>query len=289
MMPSSPLPTVAPRLPRARQSAAVLLAAAAVFATTSRLEAHDFWLVPGAFPFAAGAPVEVLGQTSTRFPTSQAPVALARVTRAVMIGPAGETPITDVSHRGTSLLLRAQPSTPGERVIAVDLQPRSARQTPDGLLRYLRLEGAPEAADRIAHAGTLAGVDSLTRTDAKYAKTLVEVGAGGPRAYTRSAGQPLEFVPQQDPAALRDGDTLHLRLLFRGRPVGGVAARAGLAPPDSATRADPDVHLTSDAQGVLHLPVTHAGLWNVRTVHVVQAGPAAWETHWATFVFRAGR
>ena len=281
--------------PRRSATRHVALAAGALLAVTAPLAAHDFWLVPGAFPFAEGAGVEVLGQTSVRFPTSVSPVALARVARAVIVDGTGKaTPITDLSHRGTSLLLRAKPAASGQYVVAADLQPRSTRQTGEGLLRYVRLEGAPDAAARIEREGRLNAADSLTRTDAKYAKTLVDVGTRGPRAFSASAGQPLEFTPERDPAQLRAGDTLRLRLVFRGQPVAGITAHAGIAPAggvaaDSTTPREPDVHVATDAQGVLRLPITRTGLWNVRTIHVLPAGGAAWETHWATFVFRAGQ
>ena len=284
-------PVPGPRRSRPHRLATVAaLTAAALAATASWLQAHDFWLVPNAFPFAEGADIEVLGQTSTRFPTSQSPVALSRVARAVIVDEKGATPITELSHRGTSLLLRTRPTSPGQRVVALDLQPRSARQAPEGFLRYLRLEGAPDAAARLERDGALKGVDTLTRTDTKYAKTLVDVGTRGPRAFARSAGQPLEFIPQQDAATLRDGDTLRLRLVFRGQPVAGITAHAGAAPVDSTAKPEPDVHVTSDADGVIRLPIARTGLWNIRMIHVVQAGsPSAWETHWATFVFRACR
>jgi hypothetical protein len=281
--------------PRFRSAVRVALAAGALLVVAAPLAAHDFWLVPGAFPFAEGAGVEVLGQTSVRFPTSVSPVALARVARAVIVDATGAaTPVSDLSHRGTSLLLRAKPAAAGQYVVAADLQPRSTRQTGEGLLRYVRLEGAPDAAARIEREGRLNAADSVTRTDAKYAKTLVDVGTRGPRAFAASAGQPLEFTPERDPAQLRAGDTLRLRLAFRGQPVTGITAHAGIAPvggvaADTSAPRDPDVRVTTDAQGVLRLPISRTGLWNVRTIHVVPAGAAAWETHWATFVFRAGR
>ena len=267
---------------------ATLSLATALIAVTSRLWAHDFWLVPGAFPFAEGATLEVRGQTSTRFPTSESPVALARIARAFSVGPDGETPITDLTHQGTSLLVRHRPTSAGQRIVAVDLQARSARQPAAGLLRYLRLEGGADAADRIEREGLLRGVDSVTRTDTKYAKTLVEVGERGPRVFARSGGQVLEFIPEQDPKELRGGDTLRLHLMFRGRLLPEFSGMAGRAPTDSAARAEPDVHLVAQ-DGVLRLPIALTGLWNIRTIYVVRLGPDAWETHWATFVFRAGR
>ena len=271
-----------------RGLAIVLSVVVALLSASSWLEAHDFWLVPGAFPFADGADVEVLGQTGTKFPASTSAVPANRVARAVMIGAEGESVISDLSVRGTSLVLRSRPTSPGQRIVAADLAARSTRQLPTAFLAYLRLEGAPDAAARIERDGLLKATDSLTRTDVKYAKTLVDVGTRGPRAYGRMSGQVLEFVPQQDAATLATGDTLRLRVLFRGKPLAGVVAAAGRAPRDSAEKVEPDVHLTTDAEGVVRLPITTTGLWNVRAIHVLQASPGAWETHWATFVVRIG-
>ena len=78
-------------------------------------EAHDFWLVPDAFRVTEGGYVEVRGQTSSRFPTSESAVALDRVADARLIGASGSERITELSHRGTSLLLRHRPTTPGQR------------------------------------------------------------------------------------------------------------------------------------------------------------------------------
>jgi ketosteroid isomerase-like protein len=49
-------------------------------------EAHGFWLVPDAFQVSEGRAVEVRGQTSTRFPTSEAAVALDRIADARLFG-----------------------------------------------------------------------------------------------------------------------------------------------------------------------------------------------------------
>jgi uncharacterized GH25 family protein len=294
--------------------AVVIAAACALLAVVALAEAHDFWLVPDAFQVAPGGYLEVRGQTSSRFPTSESAVATDRISDARLIGAESSERMTDLSHRGTSLLLRHRPTSPGQRVVAVMLRPRSVRESAAGFLRYLELEGAPEALARIDQEGLLRGRDSVTRRYAKYAKTLVEVGSGGPRAFARAAGHPLEFVALRDPSALTVGDTLRVRLLFHGQPLAGVVAHSGAvdetadrgaAPraggsaagaPVRAPEPSPDAHVASDSAGVVRIPITRAGLWNVRTIHVVQAetnSGADWDTHWATLVFsvadRGGR
>ncbi len=279
------------RVPKSLRVASFQIAvAAAVLGSASLAAAHDFFLVPGAFPYAVGTDVEVSGQTSSRFPASVAPVALARIASATMIGADAESRITDLSHRGTSLLLRARPVGAGQRIVAVSLVPRSSRQTGEAFLRWLKLEGASDAAAHIERDGSLKAADSITRTDTKHAKTLIEVGSGGPRVYSRASGQAIEFTPETDPSTLRPGDSIGFRVTFKGQPLSGVAVHAGPeAPQDTTVSPEPDLHLVSDSRGRVHMAVSRAGLWNIRTINVVQAGPAAWETHWATFVFRAGR
>lgn len=272
-----------------------IAAACGVFVFAVLAEAHDFWLVPDAFRVAAGESVQVRGQTSSKFPTSESAVALDRVADAQLIGAAGSERITELSHSGTSLLLRHRPATPGQRIVAVTLRPRSVRESSASFRRYLELEGAPEALRRIDQEGLLRGRDSLTRRYAKYAKTLVEVGSGGPRAFSRVASHPLEFVPARDPGALRAGDTIDIRLLYRGQPLRKAQVHAGAAPGGNAdlasTSAEADVHLVTDGEGRLRLRLTRDGLWNVRTIHVVKAeanSGADWDTHWATLVFYVG-
>ncbi|GLC28156.1 DUF4198 domain-containing protein [Roseisolibacter agri] len=284
-----------------RSAAAVALLGIALTAET--VAAHDFWLVPDAFTLASGGTLSVRGQTSSRFPTSESAVGAERVADARVLGAAGSARVTGLSRDGTSLRLRHRPDAPGQYVVAVALHPRSVRESAAGFRRYLELEGAPDALARVDRDGLLTGRDSVTRRYAKYAKTLVQVGrdaGSAPRAFDRTAGYPLEFVPLADPVALRAGDTASLRLLYRGRPLASARIHAGAVdwplaagatgPARSGAAAAADIQLASDANGIVRVPLARPGLWNVRTIHVVQADSgsgADWDTHWATLVFAA--
>jgi ketosteroid isomerase-like protein len=284
------------RQPGIRQPLAiVLVTVTAVLAAATTLGAHDFWLVPNAFQLGAGDTLTVLGQTSSHFPTTESAVAVDRVADARVIGAGTETPIRDLSIADKSLRLRARPGAPGQYVVAARLHWRSSRESAESFRRYLQLEGAPAALERIDREGLLAGRDSVTRRYAKYARTLVQVGRGGGKAFSRAAGHPLEFIPVNDPGMLRPGDTLHVRLVLLGKPAANARVHAGAvewtggAPTSRDTvPAAADVELVSDAKGNIRIPITSGGLWNVRTIQIVQspAGAAAdWDAHWATFVF----
>ncbi|MEW5926090.1 MAG: DUF4198 domain-containing protein [Gemmatimonadota bacterium] len=270
-------------------AARTIAVAAGLFLITATAAAHDFWLVPNAFVITPGNILEVRGQTSSRFPTSEGAVAPDRVADARIIDASGATPLRDLSVAEKSLLIREPVRTPGQKIVAVTTRPRSVRESAEGFRHYLVAEGAPEALERYQREGKLP-TDSITRRYAKYAKTLVEVGRGGPRAFDKPVGHPLEFVPLSDPAALRAGDTLGVRLLFRGQPLPGIKVHAsgvpagpGLSPEAAAGQAQ-EVTALTDELGIARIPVSRGGLWNARTLHIEPAQPgsgADWDTHWS--------
>lgn len=274
-----------------------LAAATAMVAIAARtVGAHDFWLVPTAFHLAPGTPAEVLAQTSSLFPTSSSAITPDRVAEARLIGAGEPERITDLTVAGTSLRLRARPTSAGQRIVAVALQPRSVRESPASFRRYLTLEGAPELLARYEREGLLPR-DSITRRYAKYAKTIIEVGRDGPRSYARVVGHPLEFVPLADPSGLGRGDTLPVRLLYRGQPLAGAHVHAGRAAASAladtvAARAAAreDRSLVTDSAGVVKVAIGGDGIWNVRTLWIVPAARgsgADWDVHWATLVVGA--
>lgn len=254
----------------------------------SALLAHDFWIIPNAFTVATGAPLEIRGQTGISFPRSVSAVAPARITDARVIGSAGSEKLGGFTQAGTSLLVTHRPRGAGQQVIAIALAGRITRQSAEGFREYLLLEGAGDLVERYSRSGQLPK-DSISMRSTKHAKTVVEIGARGPRAFGALAGHPVEIVPVTDPALVTAGSVAEFRVLFRGTalPAGHVHAGGDRSAPDSA----PELSLTTDASGVVRVPVDRNGLWNVRAAHAVPSAPgsgADWDVYWATFVFRAG-
>ncbi len=250
--------------------------------------AHDFWIVPISFTVASGNVLEVLGQTGSKFPTSQSAVQTERVAEARLIGASQDERVTDFSVRERSLLLRHKPQGAGQRVVAVSLIPSSRRVPVAGLKRYIGLEGAPELAQQLEKDGAFPNVDSVAQRSQKFAKAVLEVGEGGPRAFSKTVGHALELVPMNDPAALHAGHTIDVKLLYHGRPVANAYLRAGLAPKDT-TVASRDTTLITNAEGIARLSIRESGLWNVRSLHAAPAAnvPNEWEVFFVTLVFNA--
>ena len=278
-----------------RFGAAVAGAFAATLISAAVLAAHDFWLVPNALTFAAGGSVEVLGQSGSSFPKSGGVTLPARVAEARIVGRTSDQRITDFSVSGKSLKLTHKPVAAGQYVVGVSLVTVTAKTTPAALQRYIALEGAPELAARYEQEGKYPKVDSVSRITAKYAKTIVEVGSNGARAFDEVLGQALEIVALDDPAHTHVGGTMRVRLLFHGKPVSNAHLRAGWGSPAAVhdTTAGPvmpsrpDQVIVTDADGVAKVAVSEAGLWNVRTVYgaAMQGMPEHWEVFFSTMVF----
>ena len=248
---------------------------------------HDFWLVPDVVPVDHSGAYTVRGQSSTRFPSSESAVPVDRIADARVLTANADERLTDFSVSGKSLLVTHRPAGTGQRVIALALQVRTQRLSAEAFRGYLALEGATDVVTRYDHQGGFPS-DSVTMRSAKFAKTLVQVGAGGSPAFSRSAGQTIELVPLEDPLGLRAGDTAHVRVLFRGIPLPMAQVHAGSAPVDSASRV-PDISYTADAMGVVAVPIPRDGLWNLRTAFAAPARSGTvgeWDVDWTTFVFR---
>ena len=267
-----------------------VLVVGALLAAASVAAAHDFWLVPNAFTVSRGETLDVSARTSSRFPTSESAVAPERVKAARLISAGGESPITDLSVAGKSLRLRHRPDADGQYVVAVALVPRESRTTPERLQRYIALEGAPALAARYQKDGAYPRADSVVQVVSKYAKTIIEVGRGGPAAYTRRADHPLEIVPLNDARQLAAGDSLRVQVLYRGQPLRGAELFAGGATPSDSVpsgAAKKDLTVITDAEGKAAIPLGPGELWNVRTLHAaVEPGGDAtrWEVFFSTLV-----
>lgn len=283
----------------------LLIAGALIAATTGVAASHDFWIVPVSFVTPPGTPLEVRGQTGTAFPQSVSAVPADRIAEARLIDAGREERLTDFSIAGKSLLVRHRPTTPGQRVVALALVPRVSSQSAPGFERYLRLEGAAAVADAYQRSGGLPK-DSVQMRVTKTAKTILEVGTRGPRAFSRPAGHELEIVPVTDPATARAGDTLALRILFRGQPLHEAAVVAGWAPygaswegvapspTASGTAAPPErqeTRVTADSAGVVRVALDREGLWNARLVNAAPSADgsgADWDVYFATLVVGIG-
>ena len=278
------------RRPFARRIALTVVASMIGAASAT---AHDFWIIPDMFAYAADATVHVNGrQGGGKFPAGTA-VQPERVVDARVIGATSTTKITVMSVEGSSLRLQQKPATAGQYLVVVGLAPRILRQTPAGVIAFLKAEGGASEAGRLERENVLAGLDSVIFTAASYAATLAQVGKGGPRAFGKAAGLRLEFVPLHDPAHVHVGDTLHVQVLGNGAPVPniGIDLAAGVDSAAGAGASVTRIAFNADAKGIVHLPLSAAGPMMLRSAYASRkagGAPTEWDVSRTTYVFNVG-
>lgn len=279
------------RVPRLARLATLLVAV--TVGTVAVGNAHDFWIIPDMFAVDSNAMLHVNArQGGGKFPDGSA-VEAARVVDARVIGATGTTKVVDMAVEGASLRLHQKPTADGQYLIVVGLATRVFRETPTGVLRFLRAEGGAAEAARLEREQSMAGLDSVIFTGISYAATVAQVGSDGPRAYDKQAGLTLEFVAQNDPGHLHVGDTLHVQLVSRGKPLAGLGLELayGIDPAMASTTNVSRLAFTTDANGVAHLPLLQDGPVMLRSAYASPTmGGAAreWDVSRTTYVFHVG-
>ena len=242
--------------------------------------AHDTWILPAQFRIEPGQTLRLDLTSAMDFPNPETPVKPDRLTEA-KVRLAGLTLPLAPTPEVKFLALSSRLDKPGIAVAWVAGRERSLQLTPNEVAHYLEEVGA---ADTIGQQWRKAGQKPWRETYAKRAKSFVRVGQGdGDDSWKQPVGLDLEIVPESDPTSLSVGDTFGLRLLWRGRPLPGLAVGAVSAAP-----AKPAV-ATTDAEGRVSFVLSKAGTWLVRATRIVasETRPGEWDSVFTTLTLEA--
>jgi len=250
-------------------AAALLLAAASA-------RAHDFWIEPSTFHPAPGVTVAVGLRVGQDFIGDPVPRASDYIASFSVRQNGADRDIGGTDRIDPAGFLRADASATA--VISYASTGAYIELPPDAFEDYLRLYGLDDIVASRAGRGerNKPGRERFYR----YAKALL-TGLEPSASVTRPLGLDYEIVPDFDPTP---------RLApFRGRVLYGGKPLAN-APVAALLRGQPGVHLAthSDAQGAISLALPCAGVWLIKSVHMVRASFFAredWDSFWASLTF----
>ena len=98
------------------------------------------------------------------------------------------------------------------------------------------------------------------------AKALIEVG-GKKDGFSRRSEELLEIIPLKDPASLKLGDTLPLKIMFQGKPLAEIKLQGTYSGFKTDKKNPWAVEKNSDSQGVVQVKLTSKGQWLFKTNH----------------------
>ena len=114
------------------------------------------------------------------------------------------------------------------------------------------------------HAGSMTGLEGVISSHyhERYAKALINVGETDSTFFLTPIGHKVEIIPMQNPAKLKTGDFLDLKVLLDGKPARYFKVYAtynGFSTDDDFAYAT-----GTDAKGMTKIRILHYGSWLVK-------------------------
>ncbi|UVC19431.1 DUF4198 domain-containing protein [Mesorhizobium onobrychidis] len=238
--------------------------------------AHDFWIEPSTFQPLPGMTISVALRVGQDFIGDPVPY-MSNAIDAFFVRQDGEDETLSGSEGlEPAAFLRASGNA---TAIVAYSSAGSTVELPAGRFKaYLEQYGLDETISE----------RRLREEDAKparecfyrYAKALLSGTAPSP-SVTQLLPFAYEIVPDRDPTT--GFGVFRGHIFYDGEPLADARVEA-------LHRQDPSVRLSvrSDAQGGFSLTLPQAGVWLVKSVHMVRAGffsDCDWESSWASLTF----
>jgi uncharacterized GH25 family protein len=258
-----------------------LVAALLALAAARSSQAHDLWVVPGKFRLAPGEKTPVFINTGDEFPESSSLLEPERIESFSLHTASGAKPIGGFRADRLSLVAELHAAEGGTAVLALAVRPNLIRLSAPDFNGYLAADGLPQILRLRAERGELG--EPVIERYAKWAKAILKVGEERDERWAEPVGLKLELVPERDPASLKPGGELPLKVLFDGAPLPGVIVLGSRAGGEAGRLKG-----WTDAEGRVALPIPGSGRWALHSIHMVrlEADPQAqWESYWGTLTF----
>jgi len=247
--------------------------------------AQDFYLLPERFVLKPGEEFELAIHNGDFFPGSEFSIPPEKLSRARLSTGVALRDWQDLGDR-TVARLRA-PAAKSSFYAAVETVPLARELEADDFEAYLADEGANDTLQWRSRQGETRrpGRESIRRS----AKALLAVGEPG-AGFDHPVGHPLEIVPLRNPALLKPGDELPVRVLFRGAALRGALINVRWLYGDGrmgSMAAGP-----TDARGQTVVIMEAAGQWKLHTLRLVRRldrREADWDTYSASLTFTTAR
>ena len=262
----------------------VLVAVGLLAGTAAALLAHDLFLKLDTYFVPPETTVRVAVLNGT-FTVSEGSVTVDRLLDLSVVGPAGRRALERSAWQpaGDSTWLTVRTGAAGTYVVGASTGPRELDLSAAEFNEYLEHDGVPDVLEERRRAGEL---DRAVRERYhKHVKAVFQAGERRTDAFGTALGYPAELVPAANPYALRVGDTLRLRCLVDGKPLGNQLVVSGGETAPGVLR--PERRQRSDAEGGVAVPLDTPGKWYVKFIHMERSTTPGvdYESKWATLSF----
>ena len=241
------------------------------------VHAHDTWLVADAVRYD-GPTAVILGLASgNSFPEAESGFLPERIAAASYRLGGVRHPLSVLRVTPEQLRLRLAPQLPGIAAVAVTVKPLDI-EIDDRIVELYFDEINASTGQRSAW-GSAGPTRRWRERFVKHAKTFVRFGVDDDAAaWSRPMGAAYEILPEADPTTLTAGDSLPVRVLKNGQPLGGLQ----LAAVRDRKVTGGFVATGADGRALISLP--EAGWWLIRGTELRQrdASGTRWDSDWVS-------
>ena len=230
------------------KSIAAMALAACLALAPGLASAHDYWVMPQTFHPQPDVILPVSFEMGHSYFKGEGTPDITKF-RMFMAAPGGaRTPLAYTRADASGARAEAPIMGPGTYVIgAVSTEPEYWSRTPKGY--------QPGRADQVKGA-------VHTGKYIKSTKTILTVGRPSD-SFGVVLGLPIEIIPPTNPARRKAGETLALKVLFRGAPAAGVPVTALYEGYKPAQHGDAPEKTETDARGLARVKIARPGKWLV--------------------------
>ena len=261
-----------------------VMAFAVVLLATATTDAHDLFMKLDSYFLAPNtrASVRLLNGT---FQKSDGLVARDRFRDISVNAPDLSGPISQsVTWRdeGKTTVMDVKTGGPGTYLVGVSTNPREIELKAAEFNDYLQHDGIPDTlADRRKN-------DELAKDVrerySKHVRAVFQVGDKLSDDYKRQLNYPAELIPQQNPYALKVGDTITVLCTVEGRPAKSQFVMAGWESRDGKLHT---LETRADSGGYARVKLAGAGKWYIKFIHMTPLSDPNlnYESKWASLTF----
>ncbi len=251
---------------------------------TAVASGHDLFMKVDSYFLAPNTKASVRLLNGT-FQKSEGLVARARFRDISLYAPELSGPISQwVTWRDErkTTVMDVQTSGPGTYLAGVSTKPKEIDLKAAEFNDYLKHDGIP---DTLAERKKNSELNKNVRERySKHVRAVFQVGDKLSDDYKRQLNYPAEVIPQQNPYALRTGDTIRVLCTVEGQPVPNQFVMAGWESRDGKLHL---LETRTNADGLAAFNLAGAGKWYVKFIHMTPLSQADlnYESKWASLTF----
>ena len=267
-----------------------MMALAVALLVTAVSSAHDLFMKVDSYFLAphTRASVRLLNGT---FQKSDGLVARNRFRDVSLYAPGLSGPISQLvtwRDEGTTTVMDVQTAGPGTYLAGVSTKPREIDLKATEFNDYLQLDGIPETLAERKRNNELK--KDVRERYSKHVRAVFQVGEDLSDDYKRQLNYPAEVIPQQNPYALKVGDTMSVLCTVEGQPVANQFVMAGWESSDGKLHT---LDARTNDGGLANFKLAGEGKWFIKFINMTSHSEPGinYESKWAslTFQIRSGK